>query len=397
MSHCRTRSLCCFLPILVAGLVLCAQMASATLAANTRIDSTVVVTYNEGEGPLHATVTVWVTLVPALPNVIAGNGVTPYTTPQSTITIPCTVIASSNGPENYTLQPSIHNFSNSAGMSVSGPIDFVLGASITLSGSTQSILQLPSDGVADSSVNSLSVGDTIMINGESRVITAITDPTAGIATLTLDQPLASTPDSGLLIAEAQTFIITVTSGSILVNGTDITAQIGIIVSSAAGMTTAITPSATFTSRTTLTLDKYARNLSHTQNNGQADGVRRFTINDTTNDYYLHNVTAQQGDTIEYVLVLTNPGTSAVNNCNIVDLLPGDLVAMRQKPYTNGDLWLINLNGIGQSLTWSADDDPATLDVNTLTINVGSNATATTGGSLGAGQSVSIAYQVTIRN
>ena len=143
--------------------------------------------------------------------------------------------------------------------------------------------------------------------------------------------------------------------------------------------------------------KYARNLSRPQANAPASGARSFTINGTANNYYLHDVTAQQGEIIEYVLELTNTGSGTATASTVVDLLPGTLVTERMTTYGNGDLWKIDENNATSTLTWATADDTATLNGTTLTVNAGIGASIALGGRLTGGQTVIVAYQVTINN
>lgn len=305
-----------------------------------------------------------------------------------------TVTAGGNGPDTYTISTAVTGSTNTTGPGASAPATVTLGATITTSGSTVNLLQVPADGNADSSVNGIEVGNTVLVAGQVRTVTAISDPATGIATITLDSPLPAAPAAGVAVYEQQQFNMVVDSGTIVASGTDITVTVDTSVSNSAGSDTDQVV-ATFTSGSA-TLVKYVRNLSWAAGNTGGTGAASITLNGTTYDYYSGGVTGRPGDVLQYVLVASNTSSAAVGNSTISDVLPTAYVTFNPDVYAGtGDVIYIDETGTEHQLTQEADSDQATYASGTLTVHVGAGSNSSSGGSIPAGGSVTVAYQVTI--
>lgn len=169
--------------------------AWATTAANTQIVNQAQLSYFDGAGTRTATaqVIVTVTLVPAIPGIAIVSGIqsTSYAGPATTLHNTFSVTNNSNGPDTFTLAANITSSTNTSGPTATvsnplAPLQLNLGGSITVAGSTQTVILVPSDGTADSVVNGIKAGTTIVIGGEARTVSTVVDPgTSGTATITL--------------------------------------------------------------------------------------------------------------------------------------------------------------------------------------------------------------------
>jgi uncharacterized repeat protein (TIGR01451 family) len=375
--------------------------ALADLAANTQIINQATLSFDDGSGTqtVNASVTVAVALVPGVPTLDApGDDAVAYAGADTPLAFTYTITAGGNGPDTYTVNSVIAsqtNNGNSAGAIVPAPI--ALGATITTAGSTASILVVPSDGVNDAVVNGIAVGDMVVVNDEPRTVSSISDPATGTATITLQTGLTAIPGVGVPVHEQQTFTMTVNSGTIAAAGNDIVVTVDTDASSITGVAAAATDQviATYTS-SSATLTKYVRNV--TSANGTAGLMRSFTVNGSTNDYFTGGVTGASGETLEYLLLVDNTSTAAVTACTIDDVLPTEFVTLAADAYGGADeVTYVDELGAETQLSQDADTDAATVTGANLTVHVGSGATDALGGTVSAGTSVFIVYQVTINN
>lgn len=371
----------------------------AAVAANTSIINQASLTFDDGSGPQTITsgVTVTVALVPGVAGLTApADDSTPYAGVDTPLAFTYQVTANGNGPDTYTVSGAVSGSTNTTAPSVTTPAQITLGATITVSGSTTAVLQVPSDGTADAtpSVNGIEVGNTVVIGGEVRQVTAVSDPATGTATITLDTALSSAPAAGEPVFERQDITVTVNSGTIIAAGTDITVTADITLTNAAGSNSA-SVTATFTSGTT-SFEKYVRNVSWAAGNTGGGGATSFNTNGTSYNYYTSGVTGRPGDVMEYVLVASNTSGSDVTGCTITDVLPTAFVAFVSDVWAGtADVLYVDQTGTQNELDAAADGDEATLVGDTLTVNVGTGAGAAIGGTIPAGIVVRVTYQVMI--
>lgn len=374
--------------------------AMADVAANAQIINQATLSFNDGSGAgiqtVNASVTVTVAHVPGVPTLNSpADGSVGYTVANTPLDFTYAITASGNGPDTYTINSSIASQTNNGGSGgVTFPATIDLGATITTVGSTVSVLQVPSDGVNDGAVNGIAVNDMVVVNGVSRSVSAINDAASGTASITLLTPLPAVPGApgaGVAVLEQQTFTMTVDSGTIAVPGTDIVITVDTTASTAAGSATDQVI-ATYTSGSA-TLTKYVRNV--TSANGTT-GATSFTVNLSTNDYYTGGVTGAPGDTLEYLLLVDNSSPGNVTDCTIDDVLPTAFVTLVTDAYGGAnEVIYVDNAGAETQLSQESDADAAVITGANLSVNVGSGATAATGGTVGGGESVFIVYQVTI--
>lgn len=374
--------------------------AWAGVAANTSIINQASLSYVDGSGTnqtAQAEVVVTVALVPGAPTLSEpADDSTPYTGASTPLPFTYQITANGNGPNTYQVSSVVTGSSNTAGATVSAPATIILGATITISGSTAGELHVPSDGTANNSINGIEVGNTVVINGEVRTVSGISDPDSGTATITLNSDLSSAPAAGEPVFERQDVIVTVFSGTIAASENDITVDVQVTASSN-GTTDTDTDiiTATYTSGAAV-LTKYVRNLTWGDGNNTGTGAVSFSTNGASYNYYTDGVAGRPGDVLEYVVEARNSGSDAVISCYITDILPDEFVAFHSNSWAStADVLYVDETGTENQLSDGADSDVATLSGNTLTVYVGSGANASTGGSIPAGVAVRITYQVTI--
>lgn len=392
----------------LAALALHAAPAFASVAANTQIVNQASLSYNDGAAIRTATaaVTVTVSLVPGIPNIAIGPPqTTSYNGPNTVLHNTFTVTNSGNGPDTFNLGTVVSGAANTtaptsvvANPAVPGTL--ALGGTITVAGSTKSAILVPSDGVADSAVNGITAGSTVVIGGEVRTVNAVSDPgLSGTATITLSSALTNpAPGAGVIVGEQKTVTVDVTAGSIGTPGVNITVNKNLTVTSthAPGATlTSASITDTFTSGVA-SLTKYVRNVT----TGQT-GTTKLTHNAA--DYYQSGITAKTGDVLEYILVASNSGSAAVTASVVTDVLPTSFVTLKTAVYNANTKDLIYEDASGTLTFLSAANDGDTANYNagtsTITVNVGTGATANNGTNLGgaidAGKSVFVYYQTVI--
>ena len=378
----------------------------AVVAANTSITNQARLTYDDGSGGqawVDAEVIVTVALVPGAPSLNEpADGSTPYTGANTPLPFTYQITANGNGPNTYQVYGTVTGSTNTGGATVSAvqstPVNVPLGATITTTDSSTTMLQVPSDGMNDGSVNGIEIGNTIVINGEVRTVTAISDPASGTATISWDatQPLTTAPGAGVPVFERQNVTLTVYSGTISTANTDITVSVEVTATS-----NGTTENDTHTIVATYTtgaagLTKYVRNVSWNAGNDSGTGAVSFLTNGTGYSYYTDGVVGRPGDTLEYVLVARNSGTNAVNGCSIADVLPEEFVTLLSNAYAaSAEVIYRDQNENETMYNAGSDGDQATLTGDTLTVNVGTDATNLQGGIIPAGSAVRITYQVTI--
>lgn len=336
-------------------IVISATPAWANLAANTQIINSAELAYSDGAKTQHAyaSVTVTISLVPAAPNIVAGlPQTTSYNGPGTTLTDSFTITAGSNGPDTYNLSAAVvpSGSSNSTSPTATPTAATVfLGSSVTTVGSTGTVIVVPADGnSSDGKVNGIAVNATVVINGQERTVVAISDNLSGTSTITLNAVLSSgyVPGAGVLVAERKTVTTTVTAGTIIVSGTDVTVSDTLTATSGSGLGPAFTSGSVLNTYTSgiATLTKYVRNVSVMSGTGTPYGY-------DGNNYYLAGVTAKPGEVLEYALIAHNTSTTGSVSASVVtDAIPTGYVTLKTGMYTGGkDITYINESAVASYL------------------------------------------------
>mgnify|MGYP004701257517 CR=1 FL=1 len=400
----RHRSTVLLLLGLTLGLGLTARNALAAVAANTRIVNQASLSYNDGTGvqTLNAAVTVTVNLVPGLATLAApANQTAPYSGADTAHIYNYTITAGGNGPDTYTLTAPIsgapapvNTVLNDPGSSTPtlSTSSVTLGASVTTSGSTATVVNVPSDGVAGPAVNGIAIGDTILVSGQVRTVTAITNTGSGIANITVGAALSPVPGAGESVFERQAFTLTTYSGTLVTAGSNVVVSVDTTANNGAGNATDQVTS-TYTSGSA-TLVKYVRNVSVPVG---GTGGQNFTIQAVSNTFYTGGVTGKTGDVLEYLLLATNTGTGPATASTLSDVLPLAYVNFLTDGFgAPADVLYVNEAAAETGLTDTAADDQATLAGANLMVHVGTGATPVAGGSIAAGSNIKVVYRVTIK-
>ncbi len=379
-----------------------AGSAMALTAANTQIINNATLRYNDGTGlqTATATVTVNVALMPSGPTVTPGLPMSAtYAGPGTTLTNTFYVTSTSNGPDTYNITTAISGSTNTSGPTATvqaGSATIALGATVTLTGSTATDIVVPADGTSNASVNGITAGSFVVINGEAAQVSSVTDNATGMSHIILGAALTGgAPSAGVVVGERKSVSVDVTAGNITTPGTSIT----VTKNATATSTTAPNPSGTsgtgvtdtFTSGAA-TLAKYVRNVTT-----PATGTGVYTYNSA--NYYSSGITAKPTETLEYILVAANGGSGPVTTAVVTDVLPTTFVTLKPNVYGAGrEVTYVSDTNVVSTYSAASDTDQATYAAGTLTVHVGTGATSGAGGSIpGNNSRVLVLYQVTVNN
>lgn len=380
--------------------------AWASVAVNTKVTNSAVLSYFDGTSTQQATssVTITVTLKAALTITAASNPSGPYPTPLSD---DFTLTNNANGPDTFTLTTGTNTLVNTTAVTATPDAPITLGGTVTVSGSTTTNLIVPSDGVSDSSVWGIKALDTIVINGtDVRTVTAITDNASGTSTITV-AALSSAPGAGVIIGQRVTVHATVTPNNITAAGTNVTVNVTMTATSQADNTVSAVSgndANTFYSGSAI-LIKYVRNVT------AANGTGGTTKLWNTFTYYSNPtlLAAKPGDILEYLLLATASATAPVSAITLTDLVPVDFVTLNTSAYGGKAFRYYADESVPATyldFTPTASDDAvdynATFDT---TVNAKGKITAWLGGaapafntpgSIAMGKSFILLYQVTVK-
>ncbi len=394
-----------FLFCLTFAVVAATGSAMANVAANTEIINTARLTFDGGSA--NASVTVTVALVPAQPNVSITNATGGYTavnTPALTNSVQIT--ATANGPASYTVAPTVSGSTNSDVPTVSGGTTITIGATVTTGTSSTTYVTVPASGASgdNAEVNGIAVNEMIVftVNGNAytRQVTSTTDNGDGTFRLNWSGPAGDVPAAGIQVGEQTTVNLSVLPGTVQTAGTDITVTVQAVVSTG-GVSDVTVSNGTANSWTTpspnATMTKYVRNLSDAAANPAAGVNPTFTINTVSRVYFTSGVTGKPGDVLEYVIVAGNTGATDMTGCAVSDVVPVDFVTFKTGVYGSNDVFYIDPASATASFTAGAvGANQASFVSPNLVVNVGTGATSALTGTIPAGSSVTVAYQVTIK-
>ncbi len=311
------------------GAAIASQGAHAVTPANAPLTNTATLTYSGNATGITADVTVTVELVGAAPTIVTsvnaepGNvslaSGSPY---QGTYTIQ----SNANGLDTYTITfPGGLTNNNVVGNDTTlaatpaGPLS--LGATAFLSDVTaQNSFTVPSDGTADSVVNGLEAGDTVVIGGSTYTIGTVTD-NGTTATVTLAAAATVTASAGDGIYEYTTFTVDLTNVGSPGAGSPNTLVYTVNVTSTDDSQTYANTGVTITVLG-ITFDKLVRNVTDPIGGaGATDTVDMTTGASGASTYYETGVTGEPGDTLEYVLIITTPAAGGITTPVVEDVLP----------------------------------------------------------------------------
>ena len=356
--------------LVLAAIALAPAAAFASTAANTVINNTASVSYNDAGGtaqtPVTASASVTVTLVPSAvtisspANQTIGQG--------TTATLTYTVTANANGPDNYNLTSS----ATPASVTAVTPA-FPTGASIALGGTTlaaaanngDTSISVPYDNNVGGAalLNGIAVGSIVVINGNPYAVSSITkNSAANTASIGLGSAIAGGAVAvGSVVGERKTFTETVASGTVTSgsSGTQTVSTTATSATSAGATATQGTPTVITVNRPTLTVTKLV-----STDNGVSFGP---------------SGSAAPGTTLIYKITASNTGATNASQVAFTDVIPAYLayVAGSGKFATSS----ATAYGAATGLTDGADADgfSYTAGTNTVAYNPGGAAGTVAGG------------------
>lgn len=405
-----------FSPQLVAVCVASAALMAGTAHANTAATATVrnIVTVNYADAasnpqtPIVAAVDVSVNLVRANPLL---NAPADQTVDAATAAVYAyTVTNQSNGPVNYDLSATVT--AQSAGISGSTAAPAVatlsLGATTVASGTTiaasgTTTITVPRDATADSTVNGLAAGETVVINGQVFTIDSVDDqqvpaaPANGPYTTTITVNGNGTPlvvNVGDLIAERRSVNVTVTPGVVTDASVNQTITVSFLVEDADDNTyTASDETITTVASIGLQVQKLVRNVT-----SPVVGTGTPVVYESET-YYPGGVTGNPGHVLEYLIVVSKTGTAPATNVRITDPIP---------PFTTYVANSMGINNAGSGPFTSVNDgdndgDAGETDGSTVYFYPGTGGTDApagmgngTGGTITGSNVSRMIFQVTIQ-
>lgn len=207
--------------LMLTALAVNPQRAEANTASNTAIINTVTVNYRDAGGTpqtaVTASATVTVSLVPATPTLNAPAD--QNTTLAAAANYSYTITSNANGPDTYNLTiPSTVNSTNITGSTaVPSLTPISLGATtiftpVTIGAAGTTAIVVPSDTVSNASVNGITAGATVVINGQTYTVASIVDNASGTSTITVNGngSASAALTYGTVIGEQKTFTLAVT-------------------------------------------------------------------------------------------------------------------------------------------------------------------------------------------
>lgn len=332
--------------MLLGAAALASSGVYASTAANTTIINTVDVFYQNATASVNyqATTSVGFTvnLVPAAPNVaVIDTAVTGGE--NSIVEISYTVTAGANGQDIYVFDTSTSGIVAGTDLSDATNISYSLvgtggelptNGNLILGGTTiaeelvsgSSIVMVPWDGVTaatNSSVNGLTAGDTIIIDGATYVIDNVDTSAADLYTnnraiITLATSYAGANQAvGTVVGEQATIKLSFTTGTLDNNATsgEYTVTPDIEYGGGSGTTTPGQSTVTVL-RPDAVIGKYVRNVTT-----DAAGIGApITVAGVS--YYSSGVSGKPTDVMEYLIHIDNTGgESTAENIIVSDTLP----------------------------------------------------------------------------
>jgi uncharacterized repeat protein (TIGR01451 family) len=299
--------------LVLAAIALAPAAAFASTAANTVINNTASVSYNDAGGaaqtPVTASASVTVTLVPSAvaitspANQIIGQG--------TSATLTYTVTATANGPDTYNLTSSATPSSVTA-VTPAFPANITLGgttlAADTISGTNT--ITVPSDSIAGAPaiVNGIAVNSHVMIGANEYVVASVTKNAAtNTATIGLTTNIiGATVTAGQIVGERKTFTETVASGTVTSgsSGTQTVSTTATSATSAGATATQATPTVITVNRPTMTVTKLV----------STDGGVTFGASGS----------AAPGTTLIYKITASNTGATSASQVAFTDVIPAYL-------------------------------------------------------------------------
>ena len=356
--------------------------------------------------------------------------------------------AGAHGPTNITVSGTAAAYvanSNSYGATTVNPADAHIGAVLNVAAAASTTFNVPYDSTnVATAINTLVTGNTVYVydgtnyygpftvgtvtNGNRNgtpngtgTTTDVSTPTNGTIQLTNGTGAAITSGAvnvaaGWQIVQARTFAaaVTVTQGT--VTNPALAASWWTTVTATMSGLSGTNDVQTNARLGQLTISKYVRNITTPARN---TGAVAFTTAagaaaplNGISYYTTGGVTANPADKLEYLIVVQNSGTGAVNAVVATDAVPayttlfegltygagsGTVFALAER--YNGATWTSTANTLvqagGSTANVAYGASTGTAAGSTMTFNIGQGSGAGAGGSLNAGDIVYIILQTTV--
>lgn len=313
--------------ILAASTLAGTGQALASTAADTTIRNSVTVNYADAAGTAQAVLTaqvdVTVNLVRSSP--LLSAPVDQATDSATNALYSYTLTTTANGITTYNLSTPLSQSAGINGSTATASLASVtLGAttvasSVTILASGPTTITVPSDNTSDSSINGLVANDWVVISGQLFQITAVGADTnsPGTTTITVNgNGTALALTAGMLVAERQTFTLTVDPGVVNAAGDQAITVDTSATDSVNSALTVLDQTITTVRNVNLAVQKLVRNVT----TGAAGTGAAVSFN--SNNYYATGVTGNPTDTLEYLIVVSNAvGAANATRVRISDTLP----------------------------------------------------------------------------
>ncbi|EDY87035.1 conserved repeat domain protein [gamma proteobacterium HTCC5015] len=299
----------------------------AAAPANSVLRNTAELSYTGLGTPIQATVSVTIDLTPTAPTLSAPVDNTVAENQASTFTYNITSNANGNDVYQLTSSTALNNLTAAPSVAFTqggvGVASITLGATAARVGSAvgSNTITVPSDGSAGGSVNGLTGGDTVVIDGNVYVINGVAD-NGTTATISLASNLTTVVAVGDPIFEQQSFDATIDDvGTITTSGTPASVELDTTATSQSDAAQSSTDQ-TITNVTELAFEKFVTNETNV-NGGAPVGIDFDGDSIDDQNFYTtaSNVRAESGDTLRYAIRLIAPAGSSLTGVEFSDVLP----------------------------------------------------------------------------
>jgi len=385
------------------------QLAAAATSGQATIHNAVTVAYTSGTANLTTTATVDVTVstVASAPNVVAPAAVT--IAAGATTNLTYTVTSTANGPDTYTPTVPV-----TADAGVSADTVGITGSPLNLWGGIALGSGVDTITVPAGSENGITAGTTIVsVGGNEYTVTGIagvggaaiaaaTTDAAGVTTAEVSAVLTLAPlvvgtnitagsvAAATQVGEVGTFTVDITAGTPSAAGTDGTHTVPVVSVVTTATIADNATSATGTSASTVVVTVSSPSLGIVKKSRNVTNPSAFATTGTA---------AKPGEVIEYEITVTNGHATALASAvSITDSIPVYTAILNGQYATNDVSVATSVGGVVTTVTATAAgaDDVATVAAGVLTVNLGAGATSAVGGTIAAGDSVVILYQITVQ-
>ncbi len=387
---------------LFASLFLLSPVAFSWTAANAVINNETIVEFEYSGQTYRITESVSVTtgLTACQPQITFSDQTFNYT-PLNNVQLNVRMTACANGPDQYLFNAAISSRSNNQqdDAIISGAEQRVsLGASAALSSSNNRRIFFPADDdISDNVINGLAVGDQILINEQTRMISSLSE-SVDESWIDIDEPLSEPVELGQLILETIDLGIIIYPGSISDSDERLTLRLQLSASNSSVSNFSETYSLGFLAGNA-TVASLMRNLTSDAGNALATGATVLSVNGTNQTYFSEGVQVASNDLVEYVFIVENTGTGPLRDSLVQKDIPADELVL--SPIISAQQALLIHDGQTWEYLSISDDDRLVQQFNDaentteLLIDLGNDFISGFGGTIDSGSTWMIVYRVRV--